>query len=161
LRPSIAGERRGIPEITMQPPQFYLTADVLAVRRTSGSLEVLLILRKYPPFQGKWALPGGFVEKDEDVRTAAFRELEEETGLRPRTLIEFGSFSDPQRDPRGRVVTIAYFTLVDASDAEARPGDDAGQVQWFPIEELPEMAADHAQIVRQGIEALNKAASVP
>jgi 8-oxo-dGTP diphosphatase len=119
----------------------------LVVRRNG---EVLFIKRKYPPFQGMLALPGGFVEEDEAVETAAIRELEEETGLivSVQHLRLIGVFSAPRRDPRQRVISIAY--ACDVSDfATARAGDDAAEALWLPVEKAIEMglAFDHPRIL--------------
>ncbi len=129
---------------------FSVAADIMALRRRGTVWEVLLIQRKYPPFQYKWALPGGFLERDEDALTAAKREFREETGLRGGSFHEFGSFSKPGRDPRGRTVTISFYTIVD-SRAIAAAGDDAGDAQWFPLKRLPPLAFDHREMIRQGL----------
>jgi 8-oxo-dGTP diphosphatase len=110
-------------------------------------LEILLIERGGEPFQGYWALPGGFVEHDEDVDEAARRELEEETGVKGLSLEQLHTFGAPDRDPRGRVVTVAYYTLVPASRLSPRAGDDAARAQWLDADSLPRLAFDHADIV--------------
>ena len=124
----------------------------MVLRQTAGRLWVLLIQRKNPPYQFAWALPGGFVDRDEDALAAGRRELREETGLRCRKLVEFGSFSRPDRDPRGRTVTIAYYTVLLTSHGEPEAGDDAGQVQWFPANRLPRLAFDHREMIQKGLQ---------
>jgi len=128
-------------------PGAYLTADIVIFTIRGERLEILLIERGGPPFQGCWALPGGFVEHDEDVDEAARRELEEETGVKGLSLEQLHTFGAPNRDPRGRVVTVAFYTLVPASRLSPRAGDDAASAQWFAADNLPPLAFDHAAIV--------------
>lgn len=122
-------------------------------RRNAGKWQVLLIQRKNPPFQSKWALPGGFLDRDEDALTAARRELQEETGLKCRDLIEFGAFTTPGRDPRGRTATVAFFTFLKRNSGKPVAADDAENVQWFPIDRLPHLAFDHKKIILCGIKS--------
>ena len=107
-----------------------LTADCVVFCHGAEALEVLLIERKFEPFKGCWALPGGFINMDEDAETAAKRELYEETGIIVGHVEQCGAFSDVNRDPRDRVVTIAYYALVDKTEAVA--ADDARKAEWFP-----------------------------
>ncbi len=139
---------------------FSVAADVLALRRTGTRYEILLIQRKNPPFRGSWALPGGFLERDEDARTAAQREFAEEAGIHvpSKALFEFGSFSAPHRDPRGRVVTISFYTLLPWHRSTPVSGDDAKDARWFSARRLPKLAFDHREMIRQGFRAF-KAAS--
>jgi len=132
---------------------FSVSADILMIRRRRSRFEILLIRRKNPPYQNHWALPGGFVDRDEDTLTAAHRELLEETGLRVKKLTEFGSFSDPDRDPRGRVVTISYYGFASAGSDKAMAGDDAGELSWFPAKQLPKLAFDHREMIEKGLRA--------
>lgn len=120
------------------------TADVVVL--TSDD-RVLLIERDWPPHQGAWALPGGHVDPGETSREAASRELEEETGVRVDavTLCQIGTFDRPDRDPRGRYVTVAYLARV-PGDTPAIAGDDARAARWWPVNALPELAFDHADI---------------
>jgi 8-oxo-dGTP diphosphatase len=135
------------------PYQFFsISADIL-VFRYSGRWEALLIQRKNPPFQSSWALPGGFLDRREDALTAARRELNEETGLNCKELIEFGAFTAPDRDPRGRTATVAFYTFWKRSSGKAVASDDAKNVQWFPISRLPSLAFDHKEIISRGIKA--------
>lgn len=127
------------------------TADVvlLTPNRTAGPLpfDVLLIERGWAPFEGRWALPGGHVDKGETSRAAAARELAEETSVEvdPAALKQLGVYDEPGRDPRGRYVTVAYTLIVDRVVPAA--GDDARAAGWFPLNELPELAFDHADIL--------------
>ena len=122
-----------------------LTADC-AVVNSRG--ELLLVRRGGEPFKGCWALPGGFMEMDETIEHCAVRELEEETGIRVTEgdLRLIGVYSAPGRDPRGRTVTAAYAVTV--GDCPAKAGDDAAEVRWWPLAELPPMAFDHNEIVK-------------
>jgi 8-oxo-dGTP diphosphatase len=115
-----------------------------------GRLRVLLVQRKKPPFKGKWAIPGGFVEPDEALEHAARRELREETGLEPEHLEQLHTFGAPGRDPRGwtiSVVHLAQLSPAQAASWQPRAGSDAGAVGWFDLEHLPDLAFDHAQIL--------------
>jgi 8-oxo-dGTP diphosphatase len=113
--------------------------------------QILLIERKNDPYKNMWALPGGFIEEDETVETGAAREVEEETGLKDVQLQLVGVFSEPDRDPRGRIITVAFLALIQKSRARPVAGDDAGKVQWFSISDLPELAFDHAEIINKAI----------
>jgi 8-oxo-dGTP diphosphatase len=131
-----------------------LTADVVVVRFLSGVLEVLLIRRAHEPFEGRWALPGGFVEIDETVEHAAARELGEETGLVDLEVEQLHTFSEPGRDPRGWVVTVAHLALVRAGDAELSAGDDARQAAFVPIAQATDLAFDHDRILDCGLDRI-------
>jgi 8-oxo-dGTP diphosphatase len=111
-------------------------------------LYVLLVRRRRPPFEGCWALPGGFVDIDEDLDTAALRELEEETGLTSIALEQLHTFGAVDRDPRERVISVAYFGLVAGLPA-LRAGDDAADARWIPLDDLPPVAFDHAAIIER------------
>lgn len=123
-----------------------LSVDVVIFSLRQGALHVLLIRRAAPPFKGRWAIPGGFVDPDESLDEAARRELQEETDLSDVYVEQLYTFGDPKRDPRGRVVTVAYFALV-PEDVLAHAGDDAAEADWYPIDQLPDLAFDHADIV--------------
>ncbi len=126
------------------------------IKQLEDSFGVLLVQRGHPPFAGEWALPGGFVNIDEPLEAAAARELEEETGLKGVDLEQLHTYGDPERDPRGRVVTVAYLGVLptDASQ-EVQGADDAAQARWFPIEALPRLAFDHAEIIRDGLRRMS------
>ncbi|MEF8787598.1 MAG: NUDIX hydrolase [Planctomycetota bacterium] len=134
--------------MTPEPPRMCVTGDTIPVRYRRGSgLQVLLVRRGNPPFEGQWALPGGFVEMDEDLPDAARRELREETGATPRLLIQVGAWGTPGRDPRGRTVTAAYLAVIGPTDQAVEGADDAAAAEWHPREDLPELAFDHRDIV--------------
>ncbi len=128
-------------------PKVTMTTDIVIFTIRSERLEILLIQRGHPPFQGDWALPGGLLEEDEDLDVCAHRELEEETGVAGLELEQLHAFGKPGRDPRGRMVTVAYFTMVRPDRLTPKAGDDASRVQWFAVDELPALAFDHADII--------------
>ena len=134
---------------TYEYPRPMVTVDAVVFRRRAGVSEVLLIRRGRDPFAGCWALPGGFVEMDETLDTAAARELEEETGLTGIALEQFHAFGDPGRDPRGRSIAVAYWGMA-PEDAAVQGGDDAAEAAWFPISALPPLAFDHDGIIHRG-----------
>jgi ADP-ribose pyrophosphatase YjhB (NUDIX family) len=117
-------------------------------------LNVLLIQRGIEPFLGRWALPGGFVHLDETLEQAARRELEEEAGLAPPFLEQLYTFGDLHRDPRERVVSVAYFALVKLGDQRVRAATDARDVAWFGVDDLPPLAFDHGRIVATALARL-------
>jgi 8-oxo-dGTP diphosphatase len=129
-------------------PRPALTVDVVIFTLRENQLHVLLVQRGEEPFAGVWALPGGVVKMTESLEKAACREMAEETGLQDAYLEQLYTYGDPNRDPRGRVVTVAYFALI-PSDAPVRKegGSDARRAEWFRIEALPPLAFDHDQIV--------------
>jgi 8-oxo-dGTP diphosphatase len=139
-------------------PGHSTTTDVAVFSFFDSSLHTLLIKRKNMPFKGYWALPGGFVEKDEDLIDSARRELFEETGLKRLKLYEFGVFGHPKRDPRGRTITAAYLALVRKENVKPVAGDDAGEVKWFPAIKPPELAFDHDLELKAGVERLRELA---
>ena len=139
------------------PSRIHVTVDVVIVTR-ERSPQVLLVRRKHPPFKGKWAIPGGFVEPDEDLEVAALRELREETGVTSVRIEQLRAFGAPGRDPRGRTVTIAYLASL-ASPRSARAGDDAADARWWPLSALPPLAFDHAEILRAALAATRRAAA--
>jgi 8-oxo-dGTP diphosphatase len=130
-----------------------ITVDVVIFTIREGRLSVLLVRRGVPPFKGAWAIPGGFVLPDEPLDVAARRELEEETGIRKVYLEQLYTFGDPGRDPRGRVVTVAYFALV-AAEQTPQAGSDAAEAAWWPMDALPTPAFDHGTILSYALERL-------
>ena len=132
---------------TYEYPRPAVTVDCLVFSRGQGKLWLMLIQRERPPFQGAWALPGGFVEIDEDLPDAAYRELKEETGINDIELDQLRAFGKPGRDPRGRTISIVYYGFVDPEKTTATAGSDARNVDWFDINDLPPLAFDHAKII--------------
>ena len=130
-----------------------VTVDIVIFTLREGDLQVLLVKRKHPPFEGRWAIPGGYVEADESLEDAAARELFEETHVQGMHIEQLYTFGEPRRDPRGRVITVAYFALVPRPpDIEA--GDDAAEAQWKSVYHLPVMAFDHNQILNYALKRL-------
>ena len=138
----------------MSNQSIKLTVDAVVFGYEYGKISVLLIKRKYEPFKKKWAIPGGFVLNDESLEEAVERELEEETGVKISYLEQLYTFGSPSRDPRGRVVSIAYFGLVRPNTFKIFASTDAAEVQWFNIDELPELAFDHKKILEIAIKRL-------
>jgi 8-oxo-dGTP diphosphatase len=127
-----------------------VTVDVVLLARGRMGWQVMLIRRKHPPFEGHWALPGGFVEPGEPLESAARRELLEEAGVEPSVMDQLHTFGDPGRDPRGWTISVAFLAILDADERLAlRPkaGDDAADVGWFDLAALPPLAFDHADIL--------------
>lgn len=131
-----------------------VAVDIVLFIFRSEKLRVLLIRRRHPPFQGQWAIPGGFVEVDESLEDAAMRELREETGLKDIPLVQLHTFGQLGRDPRMRVISVAYLALAHYAQVAPRAGDDAAEVGWYPIDALPSLAFDHADILSRALEQL-------
>jgi len=132
-----------------------VTTDCVIFTYEDWQLKVLLVRRGGEPYKGEWAFPGGFLRNDESAEQGALRELFEETSLAPSSpIVEFGVFSDPDRDPRERVITIAWYALVKPS--EVTGGDDAEEAAWFPVDELPSLAFDHRKIFETAMERLRR-----
>ena len=127
-------------------PRPAVTVDIIIFRLADEKPEVLLIKRGNDPYKGMWALPGGFVDQDEALEIAAFRELEEETGLKDILLTQMHTFGNPGRDPRGHTVSVVYVGYL-KGDVEAIAGDDAAEAEWFDVDELPELAFDHDMVI--------------
>jgi 8-oxo-dGTP diphosphatase len=139
-----------------RPPTLTMTTDIVIFTIRGERPEVLLIQRGNPPFQGRWALPGGLVEESEDIDVCASRELEEETGVRGLELEQLHTFGAPHRDPRGRYVTVAYYTLVRPDRLKPRAASDAATVRWFAVDDLPSLAFDHAEIIAMARQRLRR-----
>ena len=131
----------------MRTSKIFVTVDAVIVKKTTDN-QLLLIKRKNEPFQSCWALPGGFVDENEDLEVAAKRELEEETQIKIDSLEQFGAFGKPFRDPRGHLISVAYFAEVPEKTI-AIASDDAKEVAWFPVNELPNLAFDHQEIIEK------------
>jgi 8-oxo-dGTP diphosphatase len=127
-------------------PMPAVTADMVAISR-ERPYRVLLIKRKRPPFQGRWAIPGGFIEIDEDLESAARREFQEETGLSAGRVKQLHAFGDPKRDPRGRTISVVFVTRLAIGAARPRAADDASEVAWHSLRDLPKLAFDHDRIL--------------
>jgi 8-oxo-dGTP diphosphatase len=134
-------------------PRPSVTVDIALFCRSAGRAEVLLIKRAKEPFKGLWALPGGFVDRDESLEAAAARELKEETGLDGIRLEQVGAFGDPGRDPRGHTVSVVFAALLERR-AEAKADDDAEDARWHSIARPPRLAFDHKKILRVARERL-------
>ncbi|MCB9233828.1 MAG: NUDIX hydrolase [Bacteroidia bacterium] len=139
---------------TYEYPRPALTVDCIIFGVENNQLKVLLIQRGEEPFKGAWALPGGFVLMGEDLEEAARRELEEETSVRDVYLEQLYTFGQPGRDPRGRVVTVAYFALVNLADHQIKASTDASAAAWFAVSNLPSLAFDHQNILEVALERL-------
>ena len=131
-----------------------MTVDIVIFTPREGSLQVLLVKRGVPPFEGQYAIPGGFIRGDESLEEAALRELHEETGMRNVFLEQLYTFGDPKRDPRGRVITVAYYALIASDKLSLVAGADAAEAQWFPASSVPPLAFDHKSILDYALERL-------
>ncbi len=131
-----------------------VTTDCVIFTYEDRKLKVLLVKRGGEPYKGEWALPGGFLRSDETAKEGALRELKEETALEASAIGELGVFSKPDRDPRERVITIAFYALVKPSEVVG--GDDADEAAWYPIDTLPQLAFDHTDIVHAALERLKR-----
>lgn len=139
---------------TYQYPRAALTVDCVVFGFDEGELKVLLIRRALDPFKGSWALPGGFVRVDETLDAAARRELQEEAGLQGVFLEQLYTFSAIERDPRERVISVAYYALVKLASHDTRAATDAADARWFPISKVPKLAFDHADILAMALTRL-------
>lgn len=133
-------------------PRPAVTADAVVITQNEPR-KVLLIERGGEPFKGCWAFPGGFMNMDETAEQCAFRELEEETGLQLTQAKQIGCYSDVDRDPRGRTLSVAYLMLVE-DELPVKGLDDAKQAKWWPLNDLPELAFDHSKILNKTFRTL-------
>lgn len=138
----------------MKRQDIKLSVDAVVFGYEDGKLSILLVRRKYEPFKGKWAIPGGFVLENESLEEAVERELYEETGVKINYLEQLFTFGNPKRDPRGRVVSVAYFGLVRSNVFKLSASTDAEQVNWFEIDKLPKLSFDHKEIIGTAIKRL-------
>ncbi len=128
-------------------PHPAVTTDIVVFTAENGVLKVLLIQRKEAPFAGQWALPGGFLAIDESIDACAARELEEETGVGGIYLEQLYTFGAPDRDPRERVLSVAYYALLPLDGVTLRAGSDAAAADWYDVDALPGLAFDHGKII--------------
>ena len=134
-----------------------LTADSLVFGRTDKGFQILLIVRKNDPYKGMWCLPGGFVEDDEDLETAAKRELHEETNIKVEQMRQLHTFGAVDRDTRFRTVSVAYYTIVESKEhPDAKAGDDAGDLKWFYLKDLPPLGFDHKEMIEFALQAIDE-----
>ena len=138
---------------TYKYPRPAVTADCVVITKESEP-KVLLIQRGADPFKGTWAFPGGFMNMDETTEQCAIRELEEETGLKVATVHQIGAYSKVDRDPRGRTITVAYLAIIDTPQ-DVIGKDDAAKAEWFTITDLPTLAFDHEEIIKDAFAAYN------
>jgi 8-oxo-dGTP diphosphatase len=131
---------------TYNYPRPALTVDALILAGEPEKKEILLIRRAKEPFQGKWALPGGFLDMDETLEAACLRELKEETGLCLQRVHQFRVFDAINRDPRHRTISVVFYGILEAP-VEVKGDDDASEAGWFPLKNLPELAFDHREII--------------
>ena len=128
-----------------------VAVDIVVFTVRDGALQVLLVKRGVPPYEGRHAIPGGFVREGESLEEAALRELYEETGVRDVFLEQLFTFGDPSRDPRGRVISVAYFALIASEKLHLEAGADAAEARWFRADELPALAFDHKSILEHAL----------
>jgi len=138
----------------MKMDALQVTVDVVIFTIREGALRVLLVRRGIPPFEGQYAIPGGFVREEEPLEDAARRELEEEAGVRNVYLEQLYTFGDPARDPRGRVITVAYYALIASDKVSLAASGDAAEARWFSMSDLPPVAFDHQRILDYALERL-------
>ncbi len=131
-----------------------VTVDVIMMSLRQRDLQVLLVKRRSWPYEGMWAIPGGFVNMDESLENAAKRELQEETDVQDVYLEQLYTFGDPGRDPRTRVITVVYFALLDSDRLQVKAADDAADVGWFSVYNLPPLAFDHDKILEYALNRL-------
>lgn len=131
---------------TYEYPRPSVCVDIIVLYKQQDQTHILLIERKHPPFENKWALPGGFIEMEETLEKSALRELQEETGLILENVEQFATYGNPGRDPRGRTISVVYSAIIKKL-LPLKAGDDASKAKWFDIKELPELAFDHKKII--------------
>jgi 8-oxo-dGTP diphosphatase len=140
---------------TYKYPRPSLTVDCIVFGLDAElELKIMLIKRDIPPFEGEWAIPGGFVRMDETLEQAALRELQEETGIQNVFLEQLYTFGDLGRDPRDRVVSVAYYALINLVEQKVQASTDAREAYWFPLSKIPKLAFDHDQILQTAIARL-------
>ena len=135
-------------------PKPSVTVDIIIFSLKDNDLKVLLIKRNIEPFKNMWAIPGGFVRIKESLEDAAKRELDEATGVKAVYLEQLYTFGDINRDPRGRVITVAYFALVNSEKTKLDAKTDVSEAKWFPVSKLPKLAFDHKKILQYALKRL-------
>ena len=136
----------------MRPNQNILIAvDAIVFAGKGDGMQILLIRRKNDPYKGMWAIPGGFVEDDEELEAAAIRELEEETGLKVGSMEQLYTFGRVGRDPRGRTVTVTYYTVVPDADSSVKGADDAEHAEWVLVKDITELSFDHMEMLEMAL----------
>lgn len=135
-------------------PRPAVTTDCVIFGHDGAVMKLLLIKRGNEPYKDKWAFPGGFLNMDESAEEGVKREVKEETGLNLDRVEQIHTFTNPDRDPRGRVITIAYFAKIEIR--EVKGGDDAKEARWFNLDSLPELAFDHDQILKMALDKLKE-----
>lgn len=133
-----------------------LTVDAVIFSASANGKYVLLVKRKNEPFKGQWVLPGGFVDDGERLETAAIRELREETSLKMDSLKQLKAYGDPERDPRGHTVSVAFWGVTSKDEVKVKAASDADEVNWFNLNELPELGFDHSIILKDALELWQK-----
>ncbi len=128
-----------------------LAADAMVFSGKGDALQILLVRRKYEPYKGMWAIPGGFVEDDEELEAAAIRELQEETGLIIPAMTQLHTFGKVGRDSRGRTVTVTYYAFADAATQKVQGGDDAAEAEWVYVKDITELAFDHMEMLHMAM----------
>ncbi len=146
--------------MTKYTSEIFVTVDAVVFGIDTNGVSILLIQRKNDPFKGDWALPGGFVDKNEDLETAAKRELEEETGLKVDQMEQLHTFGKPGRDPRDRMVSVAYATTINRGSAVIAAADDASDAKWFLLDSLPKLAFDHQEVIKMAIAKVKPSAAL-
>lgn len=134
----------------MSKQDISVSTDCVVICKNERSEKILLVKRKKDPYKNSWAIPGGFLEKDEPLEVGAARELKEETGLELKELNQLKAFGKVHRDPRGRTISVAFYGVVN-SEEKVKGSDDAADAKWFHVENLPELAFDHADIVKYAL----------
>lgn len=136
---------------TYDYPRPAVTVDAVIFRDNSKKSEVLLIKRANEPFKDMWAIPGGFIDMDESLIESAYRELKEETGIAEVELLQVGAYGDVNRDPRHRTISVVFTGLLTQSNQPIEASDDAADLEWFSVNELPQLAFDHELILTDAI----------
>lgn len=131
-----------------------VATDAMVFAGKGEDLRLLLIKRKHNPYEGMWAIPGGFVEDDEELEAAAIRELEEETGLKVASMQQLHTFGRVGRDTRGRTITVTYYTTIDHADNSVQGGDDAAHAEWVRVADITGLAFDHMEMLQMALERM-------